>query len=272
MAIQASVGKIKWFEDFLGYAATFSVADATAGTRFNDICLVAISGQSEVDFTVDESNGVISLNGAGGAADGIALLGSPSRPDRNAPMEVYARFKNSSASDGRFFLGFQQTASLSETVNPFTLSGTTLTAGSAGNVAGFYWDGAATTDDYRLMAAVSGTASTSAQVICGDAVKGINSSATTLGSLGLRAGITPTADKYTVLKIVMNPDGSVDGYAGDETVMSGRGLRYVGTIKAGPLATNVLYFPHLHCAATSTGDPIAEVDYFGGEYNRYWGA
>lgn len=274
MAVQSRYGRIgSGFEDFTGIAATFSIADATAGTRFNNYCLVAVSGQSEVDFTVDESNGVISLNGAGGAADGIAIIGSPMRPDRNAPMTIEARFKNSSATDYRAFLGWQQTASLSETVNPWTLSGTTLTSNAAGEVVGFYTDAAATTDDFRFMAGSNSAASTSARCIVGSSVSSLNSGATTLGSLGIRTGTTLTADKYSIGRVVLNPDGSAEGYFGDETMAgSPKGPVHIATVLAGDLATNVLYFPVLLLVATSTGDPIAEVDYIDSYGNRWWGA
>lgn len=274
MAVQSRYGRIgSGFEDFTGIAATFSLADATAGTRHNNYCLVAISGQSEVDFTVDESNGVISLNGAGGAADGVAIIGSPMRPDRNAPMTMEARFKNSSASDYRAFIGWQQTVSLSETVNPFTLSGTTLTANAAGEVVGFYTDSQATTKDFRFMSGSNSAADTSAACIVGSAVSSLNAGATTLGSLGIRAGVTLTADKYSIARVILNPDGSAEGYFGDETMAnSPKGPVHIATVKAGPLNTAVLYFPVLLLVAQSTGDPIAEVDYIDSYGNRYWGA
>lgn len=273
MTIQAQYGKTgSGFEDFTGIAATFSIADATAGTRFNNYCLVAISGQSEIDFTVDESNGVMSVNGAGAAADGVAIIGSPLRPDRNAPMVISARWKNSSATDYRCFFGFQQTVALAEVVNPWTLSGTTLTSNAAGEVVGFYYDAAATTDDFRFMAGANSAAETSAAFKCGPMVAGLNSNATTLGSLGIRVGETVTADKYVCAKLEMYDNGAVRAYFGGENSANTNGLTYIGELAAGPLNTGVLYFPVLLLAATSTGDPIGEIDYIDSYGKRYWTA
>lgn len=271
-SIQAEFGEIGFFEDFIGFGATASIADATAGTRLNDICLVAISGQTEIDWAVDEPNGVVTFTGAGGAADGIALLGAPMRPDRNGTMVMGARFKSSVITDYRVFCGWQQTCSLTETVNPFTLSGTTLTANNGGEVAGIYFDAQATTDDFRVMSSTAGVADTAAQVVVGDHVRSLNSGATTLGSLGIRSGITATAAKYTALRVEMDPDGVVRCFAGDETVAATRGLKLIATIKAGALSTSTLYFPHLHLACHSTGDPLFSIDYFFAKGRRYWAA
>lgn len=267
MAIQDRWGRIGFFEDFYGSAATFSIADATAGTRYKDVCLVAISGQSEIDFTVDESNGVISVNGAGGAADGIAFIGTPMRPDRNGTMSMGARFKNSSATDYRCFVGWQQTASLSETVNPFTLSGTTLTANNGGEAVGFYFDSAATTDDFRFMASSAGTADTTAAVF-----NHLTSTKTTLGSLGIRCNATIAADKYSVAQVNIDPNGRVEGFFGDESMANTNGLTKIATLDSGTMSATVLYFPVLILVASSTGDPIGEVDYFWCDGNRYWTA
>jgi len=272
MAIQSVFGKIQVFEDFHGYAATASIADATAGTRYNDICLVAISGAVDFILTVDESGGVASFSGAAGAADGIAILGSPMQPSTNGTLVMEARFKGASATDLRVFCGFQETISFTETVNPFTLSGTTLTANDGGEVVGFYTDTAATTDDFRFMSSSTGVADTSALVRCGGAVASLNSNATTLGSLGIRAGCTLTADSWYIARVEVDPSGEARGYFGHTSMANSNGLTLVATIPAGTITRTALLFPHLHLAASSTGDPLLECDYFGAVGNRDWAA
>jgi hypothetical protein len=274
MAIQDSFGKIGFFEDFQRTIedTDTTIADAD-GLMWNDILIVALSGDVTVNSTVDESGGVIAFSGAGGAADGVALLSSPMRPDRNGTIVVGGRCKNASAADFRFFGGWISTADRDETVMPFTLSTTTLTANNAGEAVGFYFDAAATTDDLRFTASSAGTADTAARVRVGDKVKGLTGqSTTTLGLLGVRAGATVTADKYFVWKVEMDPDGTVRGYVGDETMAYDKGLTLVATLEAGTMTTTSLYLPAFFMAATSTGDPLAEVDYYYAKGNRYWGA
>ena len=269
MAIQSTYGKLAFNEDFLGIGATAAIADATAGTRYNDIGLVAISGQTDLDYTVDEPNGVISFTGAGGAADGIALYSAPMRPDRNGTIWTEARFKNGSATDWRTFMGFVSTLNQAEVVNPFTLSGTTLTANNAGEAVGFYTDAAATTDDFRFLSSSAGTADLTAQY---DYVLNGAPSSSAAGTLGIRSNLTLTADSYIVARVEMDPNGTVRGYIGHESMANNTGLTLVATLHTGVMSTTAMYFPLLLIAATSTGDPLIEVDYFRGGGNRYWGA
>ena len=266
MAIQDTYGRIGFFEDFLGAPAASTISDATAGTRWNEVTLVAISGDVAMDHTVDESGGVASFSGAAGAADGVALLGSPMQPSTNGTIVAGGRFKVSAATDYRFFGGLQETISLSETVNPYTLSGTTLTANAAGNVLGFYYDTQATTDDFRFMAGTNSAAATTG------ALSYALSGATTLGSLGIRCNATLTADKWMVWRIELAPDGSARAYFGDETMANTTGLTLIASLKSGVVSSTALYVAHMHLAEQSTGDPTHEVDYFYQHGNRDWAA
>lgn len=265
MAVQSSYGKLAFSEDFLGIGATAAIADATAGTRYNDIGLVAVSGQTDLDYTVDEPNGVISFTGAGGAGDGISLYSAPMRPDRNGTIWVEARFKKASTSDGRIFLGFQSTFNQAEPVNPFTLSGTTLTANNVGEGVGFYTDFGATTDDFRFLSSSAGTADLSAAY-------DYTLQGQTVGTLGIRSYCTVTSDSYYIARVEIDPDGTARGYFGHESMANNTGLTLVATLRRGTLTTSSLYFPHLMMVDTSTGDALNEVDYFRGGGNRYWGA
>ena len=264
MTIQGSRGRIDVFEDFHGIGAAFTISDATAGTRYNDLCMVAVSGDVAADYTVDEPGGVISFSGAAGAADGVAIFGSPMIPGTCGTMVVEARAKVSAATDYRFFCGFQQTVSLSETVNPYTLSGTTLTANAAGEVVGFYYDTQATTDDFRFMAGANSAASTSAAL---DYALG---GATTLGSLGVRCNATLTADRWFIARVEIDTDGTARGYFGDETMANVNGLTHIATLRAGDLSTTATYYPILQLLEQSTGDPTHELDYFHFKGNRDW--
>ena len=265
MAIQDSFGKLEFFEDFLGIAASATLADATAGTRYKDVTLIAVSGDVTFTFTVDESGGVASFNSdASGAADGIALTSSPMIPSSNGQLIMVGRWKASAVTDYRFFCGWQETVSLSEPVNPFTLNGTTLTANDGGQVAGFYYDTQADVDDVRFMASSDGTASTNAAV--SQALEG----STDLGSLGIVSGATLAADAWMVARVELGVDGTVRAYFGDESMLLKRGLTLITTLKAGTLDQNAAYHPVMHLAQQSTGNPTHEVDYFGATGHRDW--
>ena len=261
------------FEDFAGHVASTTISDATA-VRYNDLLLIAISGDTVYLSTVDESGGVMSFSGAAGAADGIAITtGMVFVPSSNGPLTCEYRFKGGSATDLRVFAGWQETMSLTETVNPFTLSGTTLTSNDGGNAFGFYTDTGATTDDLRLHASLDGTELTTASVVVGPLVRGLTGQATTtLGALGVRCGVTLTADSYYIARVIINPDGSAEGWFGHSTMANTLGLTLIGRVPAGTLDKDAVYYPHLHLAAESTGDPLLEVDYFKANGSRDWAA
>ena len=105
MAIQSGFGRINVFEDFSRlFAAATTISDATP-VQYNDLLLIAISGDTDVSSTVDEGGGILAISGAAGAADGLAIICSPMRPDENGTLIVEARAKNSSATDFRGFIG-----------------------------------------------------------------------------------------------------------------------------------------------------------------------
>ena len=271
-AVQSAYGKLSIFEDFFQPQTSVTLS---AVSGYNDVMLIPVSGNFALASTTDESGGVLGGSGAGAAADGLAISSNfgvvPG--SSNAPAVFEVRLKNSSASDWRLFVGWQETVVFTTSiVNPFTLSGTTLTANNGGNVVGFYTDTGATTDDFRFMASVDGTASTTAAVKVMPLFQSVSGqSTTTLGSLGVRAGATLTADQYTIFRVILNPDGSAEGWIGDATIAgSNLGLELLCRLEAGTLDTTAIYFPHVHMAANSTGDPTAEIDYYAAKGNRDW--
>jgi hypothetical protein len=262
MAVQSGYGRIGFDEDFLGLAPTLTISDATP-IRYNQIGIVALSGDADMAMTVDEPNGVASFTGAGGAADGVALFSAPMQPSTNGTIWVEARMKASVVSDLRIFCGFESTFLQTEPVLPFTLSGTTLTANNSGEAAGIYFDAQATTDDFRFLSSTAGTADLAATVRDG---KG---NLTSFGTLGVRANATAAADSYFILRVEMDNDGTVRAFVGDES-MNVKGPKLIATLAGGTMTTTSLYFPVLHLACHSTGDPLYEVDYFRGGGNRDW--
>ncbi len=266
MPIQDAFGKIGFLEDFQGLTDDddITLSDASP-VQWNDVLMVPISGDVAQNVVVDEGGGVVSFSSAGGAADGIALLSAPMQPSGNGTIVVVGRWKASAVTDYRVFFGWQETADRDETVNPFTLSGTNLTANNGGQVVGFYYDTQATTDGMRFMSSSDGTADTTAAITS-------RTGATTLGSLGVLAGETLAADSYMVARVEIDPDGTARGYFGAAGSANQNGLTLVATLKAGTLDADAVYHPHMHLAEQSTGDPTHKVDYFGATGSRDWAA
>ncbi len=264
MPVQDNFRRIGFFEDFHGYAASTTLSDATV-YQYNDISLVPMSGDLTYINIVDETGGVGGFTpDAGNAADGIVLYGAPMIPSSNGKLRMGVRFKGSSATDMRVFCGFQETVSAAEPVNPFTLSGTTLTSNNTGQTVGFYTDTTATTDDFRFHASSDGTELTSAKLV--DSIDG----STTLGALGIRAQATITADSWVIMRVEIDVDGGAEGWCGAIGMADQNGLSQIARLKAGNIDKDALYFPIFHFVAASTGSPRAEVDYFWGRGSRDW--
>lgn len=264
MTIQSDFGRLGTFEDFGGYEASQTISNATV-IRVKDLALAAISGDTTYINTVDESGGIASfVGGAAGAADGIAIYGAPTIPSSNGTLQMEARFKSSSATDGRFFCGWQETVAAAEPIEPFSLSGTTLTANNVGNCVGFYLDTTATTDDIRLMSSLDGTANTTAAL--GSSIDG----STTLGTLGIRAQATFTADSFIICRVEINVAGGAEGWCGAIGMAEQNGLSPIARMNSGTLDADAVYFPILTIVAASTGQPTHKVDYFQWKGNRDW--
>ena len=253
-------GRIVLMEDFTSSLAQ-TLSDATE-YRHGQFRLAAISGDVAMDVVVDEGNGVATFSGAGAAADGVAIYALPFIPSRNGTLTFEARVKTSVITDCRVFIGFAQTVSVAEPVNPFTLSGTTLTANNSGEAFGLYFDAQATTDDFRAMASSAGTADTGAIN---------NDTGSTFGSLGVRANGTVTVDSWFYGRIEIDPDGAARAYYQDVGNDPGNtGPKRVCELRAGTLSATAALHPMLLLACHSTGDPLFHVDFVRATAYRDW--
>lgn len=275
MAVQGSRGKVTVFNDFINILPATTVTSGTV-LALGDITITAVSGSTSIASSITEGAGVlVCTTAADGAADGTAFACAAGIAAENAPMFIEARFLHSSASDFRFFLGFQETYLSTEPVNPFTLSGTTLTAtASAGICAGFYYDSAATTDDFRFMARTDAAALTTAPL---DYALG---GQTTLGSLGVRVGSINTAtgaagytaSTFCTARVEVDPDGTVRGYFGNESMAQTTGMTHIATLRAGTISTTAALHPNVQLLQSSTGTVTSSIDYFLHGQNRNWAA
>ena len=248
---QGSVGRVRVFEDFMSMPddGGLTIVDAT-GVAFNNLRLNAVSGDVVMDQVVTLGGGVASFSGAGAAADGISISTAPLIP-ADGPIVVETRFKYAAWADAQLFVGLQETYDRDEPVNPFTLSGTTLTDNATGNTWGIYYDTAATTDDFRAAASAAGTILSAS------------------GTLGVRANATLTADAFVIVRVELNPAGGGEIYMDDG---SGKGMRLIDVLPNGSLSTTAVYHPNVHLCAQSTGDELMSVDYVLVEGGRSWTA
>ena len=257
---QGEMGIVCYKEDF-GSAIAQTLSDATE-YRHGDVRLAAISGNVAMDIVVDEPNGIATFSGAAGAVDGVAIYTLPFRPSTNGPIYVEAYWKPSTVTTYGFFFGFQETVSVAEPVNPFTLSGTTLTANNGGNVWGLYFDTTATTDDVRAMISLDGAATTTA-------VNDLTGS--TFGALGVRANATPTADSWIYARVELDPNGAGRAYYGDiGNDPQNSGPKLIAAVRAGAFDQAALVHPILIMVDPSTNDPLHHVDFFHAHGGRDW--
>ena len=247
--------KFGFFEDFLSPPddGGLTIVDAD-GAFYNDIRLVAVSGDVVFDATVDEPGGIASFSGAGGAADGIALISGKFCPN-DGGIQMGVRFKYASGADARIFVGFAETVDRDEPVNPATISSTTLTVNNSGETFGVYYDTGATVDDFRAIAHNGSAIDT----------------ATGLGTLGARANAALTADSWNVVRVEVDQNGAARAYLGNAANdPSGDGPKLVYSLPAGFLTTTAQYTPYVFLGAQSTGDELMEVDYYWATGSRDW--
>ena len=256
---QGGMGRVKVFDHFQGAIAQ-TLTDATEYS-YNDLRLAGISGNAAMNIVVTAPNGIATFSGAGGAADGAAIYSMPFQPSTQGTITMETRFKTDALTSYGFFVGWQETVSVAEPVNPFTLSGTTLTSNDGGNVFGAYYDTAATTDDVRVHVSVDGTEATTAQ----------NEAGTAYGALGIRANTTLVADKWQYARCEIDANGAARFYWGDQTLdPNNTGPKLIASLKSGTLDATALYHPILIMVDPSTNDPLHSVDFFGAEGGMSW--
>ena len=261
---QSGTGYVEIFEDFTGITEDTDLAIVDAdGLRYNNILIVAQSGDVAMNANVTSPNGLATFSGAGGAADGIAILTAPFQPSTQGTISTEIRFRLSAVTAERFFFGFASTVDRDETVVPFSLSGTTLTANNAGSACGFHFDTAATTDDVRFSVSLAGAAATGLTNRAANAA---------LGALGTRMNTTLVADSFIYMRVEIDENAGIRAYYGDVTTdPANTGPKLVVDIAGGShIDRTALFHPYFHCVDTSTGDATLTVDFFGAKGGRSW--
>ena len=252
-------GIVEVWEDFTSALAQ-TLSDATE-YQFNQVRLAAISGNVAMSISVTEPNGIATFSGAAGAADGVSIYALPFQPSTQGTIVMEGRWQTDALTSYGFFVGWQETVSVAEPVNPFTLSSGTLTSNDGGNVFGIYYDTAATTDDVRAHVSVDGAEATTALTEAG----------TAYGALGIRANTTLVAGSWIYARVEIDDDGFGRIYYQDATLAPNNdGPKLIATLRAGTLDRTALYHPIMTLIDPSTNDPLHSVDFFGARAGRSW--
>lgn len=187
---QGSYGLIADIEDFVG------VGETTWGTGVGALGRVAYTSVNEGSFamTVDEPGGILAVTTDTADNDNFAAFVGPFKPaDGRIFIEARLKVGSVAAAKTAVNVGFTQVLDKATPVMPFEFATATLTInGSANDAAAMFFDTDATTITWRF-------ASQKAAAVTGDAN-------------GTNSGVAPVADRWDILRVEIDPNGTVRGY------------------------------------------------------------
>lgn len=191
----------------------------------------------------DETDGVAAFVTASSAGDTCVFgLNAVFAPASNGPLALECRVKQPTAADAAWMGFADQSGGTDEVVDGGSIDG------SITDCAGLYFDDAVDADQWNEYIGTGG-AETQQNLVTE----------------------TITADEWQVLRVEIDPDGTVRMYIADELHASGvgeGGLRLIASRSAAVLTTALL-FPEVYSASNS-GTGTLEVDYFHFTANRDW--
>ena len=158
--IQSGYGKISVFEDF-----TSPENDETwvaGGFAVGNVSVTSVN-EGTIEYTVDESGGILALTTDTADNDNVALYVTPMRP-ADGRMVLEVRVKTDAVTTTAIFAGFSETLAIDTPVMPAEYATATMTYNGTGGIVGAVWDPDATTNVWRSAlgdgGAISGTSST----------------------------------------------------------------------------------------------------------------
>lgn len=236
---QGSRGRIHVQEDFTGFDPDYTWP--AGGGLVGDLMLTSVN-EGSFENTVDEVGGVLAVTTDTGDDDNFALYTGPFRP-ADGTMSIEARVKSNSATLGAFFIGFTETLDKATPVMPAEFATTTMTYNGTGGMLGLQWDSDGTTDDWR-------------------AVMGDGGAAKADSSNGIRANDTMAADKYDIVRVILQANGGGECYLNEKLVKR---------FSTGTLLTDTdLFFPVVMYENRSAAARVVEIDYIDIEGGRRW--
>lgn len=231
-------GQIRAFNDF-----TDPLGDVTWGTGQihlgGGVFAVSVN-EGTLNEVVDESGGVIQFLTDTGDDDNICILAGKFDPSQGGCV-METRFKVADDYGVGIFAGFSETMALDTPVVPAEFATATMTYNGTGGMVGLQYDDDGTTDDFR-------------------AVMGDGGAAVAGSGNGIRANATVTADRWQLVRVELNADGSGDCYLNGTLVKS---------FTAGLTNTDLFYACLIVENRTAAAREV-EVDYFYAQSNRDW--
>ncbi len=195
-------------------------------------------------YTTDETDGIIALVTASGAGNTCVIgLNAVFSPATNGPLAIEARVKHASLADAAWVGFATQSGGTDEVVDGGSLDGGTVDA-----VGLYYDDGADANQWYEYVATASAETQ---QNLVTEVI---------------------TADEWQVIRVEVDPDGTVRTYIAAEfgaTSVGEGSLRLIEERGADTVSTTALLFPEVYSAANS-GTAQLEVDYLHFTANRDW--
>lgn len=244
-------GRIKFDNDF---TADFTDVVWGTGTLVNGgfgggvgFCSV---NEGSFASTVDEDGGILAITTDTGDNDNAVLMAGPFKPSIGA-VQMETRFKYSNV-DCAIYAGFTETLVTATPVMPAEFATATMTYNGTGGMVGIQYDVDGTTDDFR-------------------AVMGDGGAAVASSSNGIRANATVTADRWLIVRVILNQDGSAEIWLGDVGHIANNrpSMRLIQRFTAG-LTPADLFYAILMIENRSANARVLEVDYFTGEAFRDW--
>ncbi len=241
---QGSFGRLRVFEDFLGFAPASAAAVPTADVSI-DMGNIAYTCNNEGTntLTVDEPGGVLAMTTDTADDDNAVLWAGPFKPaDGGVVMEV--RFKTADILLNCIWCGFTET--LHQTglpMVPAEYDTTTLTVNGSGGMAGMLWDPDGTANDWRAVA--------------GDAGAVASGLTTATGTLSLNDAVN---DEWDVVRVEIDVNG-------DAKILH-EGL-VIDEVSACVTASDLQYACFIIENRSSAASTV-EVDYFYAEGGRDW--
>lgn len=217
---------------------------------------IAFTSVNEGSFasTVDEEGGILAITTDTADNDNACLFAGPFKP-ANGQMVGEARIKYSNV-DTSVFVGFTETLALDTPVMPAEFATATMTYNGTGGMVGMQYDVDGTTDDWRACMGDAGAASGGS-------------------GNGTRANATVTADRWAIVRVILNQDGSAECWLGDIGHVATGGntnypaMRLIKRFTAGLTPADLFYFC-VFAENRSANARVLEVDYMEGYGFRDW--
>jgi len=243
---QSEYGKIHLFDDFTGPEVFVAVAVAYGGAEGGySIGPYRLTGDLVETDTgaagVSKTGGWQRISGNNengkGAFIGTEVIFSPSLM---GPMVLEARVELRILTTTSVFIGFMAT-NANDVAEPVTSTGTTITYVDTTGIAGFIFDSQLTAKEWHM-------------VFDG------GSAAEQTASGNINSGILPVAAESVILRVEVDPDGTVRWYIDGVLLQT----------QANAVSTTVLLAGGVGAWGTTTTATDIDVDYLGIRANRDW--